>query len=106
MAERLVTDIGGQPAGRVPREEREPLFWEYQLIATFNVLRDKDMLVIDEIRRTVEEMTKEEYDASTFYGRRVEAVADILISKGVITREELEERTREILESGTRDHVR
>jgi nitrile hydratase subunit beta len=106
MADRLVTDIGGTPAGAIPREEREPLFWERQLIATFNVLQQHGVLVIDEIRRTVEEMPKEAYDESTFYGRRVEAVADILIKKGVITAEELEERTREILESGTRDHVR
>lgn len=106
MAERLVTDIGGDPAGPIPREEREPLFWERQLIATFNVLQQHGILVIDEIRRTVEEMSAEAYNASTFYGRRVDAVANILVAKGVITAEELEQRTHDILESGTRDHVR
>lgn len=106
MADRLVTDIGGDPAGEIPREEREPLFWERQMIATYNVLQHHGILVTDEIRRTVEEMSKEAYSASTFYGRRLDALADIVISKGIFTAEELEERTREILQNGTRDHVR
>jgi ATP-dependent Zn protease len=106
MADRLVTDIGGNPAGEIPREEREPLFWERQMIATYNVLQQHGILVTDEIRRTVEEMSKEQYNSSTFYGRRLDALAKILISKGVITAEELDERTREIVQSGTRDHVR
>lgn len=106
MADRLVTDIGGDPAGEIPREEREPLFWERQMIATYNVLQQHGILVTDEIRRTVEEMSKEAYSASTFYGRRLDALADIVISKGIFTTEELEERTREILQNGTRDYVR
>lgn len=106
MAERLVTDIGGEPAGAIPREEREPLFWERQMIATYNVLQDHGILVTDEIRRTVEEMTRDAYDASTFYGRRLDALAAIAIDKNLFTARELEDRTREILESGTRDHVR
>lgn len=106
MADRLITDIGGDPAGAIPREEREPLFWERQMIATYNVLQVHGILVTDEIRRTVEEMSKEEYNASTFYGRRLDALADIVISKGIFTAEELKERTHDILRQGTRDHVR
>ena len=106
MAERLVTDIGGDPAGEIPREERDPLFWERQMIATYNVLQQHGILVTDEIRRTVEEMSKEDYNASTFYGRRLDALAKLAIAKGLFTAEELEQRTREILQAGTRDHVR
>jgi len=106
MADRLITDIGGDHAGPIPQEEREPLFWERQMIATYNVLQDHGVLVTDEIRRTVEEMTKDEYGASTFYGRRLDALANIVITKNIFTAEELEERTREILHNDTRDHVR
>lgn len=105
MADRLVTDIGGDSAEAIPREEREPLFWERQMIATYNVLQEHGILVTDEIRRTVEEMSKEAYGASTFYGRRLDALADIVISKGIFSAEQLEARTRQILQEGTRDHV-
>ena len=105
MAERLVTDIGGDPAGEVPRAEREPLFWERQMIATYNVLQDHGILVTDEIRRTVEEMSGEAYGASTFYGRRLDALVALMVEKGILTADEIAARTEAILRRGTRDHV-
>ena len=105
MAERLITDIGGLPAGEVPREEVPQLFWEKHMIAMFNVLRLKGVLNLDELRRTVEAMRPDAYKASTFYGRRVDAMTDLLVEKGVIDREELAARTEKILRAGTRDHV-
>ena len=59
----------------------------------------------DEFRRKVEEMSPEEYRNSTFYGRRLDGMVGLLIEKGVIDERALEERTRTILEAGTRDHV-
>lgn len=105
MTERLITDIGGLPAEEIPREDYHLLFWEKQMIATFNVLQDRGVLVTDEFRRKVEEMSPEAYKDSTFYGRRLDGIAELLIEKNIITAEELEERTREILTGGTREHV-
>lgn len=105
MAERLVTDIGGDPAGEVPHDDRKQLFWEKQMIATFNLLQVDKVVATDEFRRTVEEMSPEYYRNSTFYGRRLEGIVKLLIEKGVVAPEELDTRTREILEAGTRDHV-
>lgn len=105
MAERLVTDIGGLPAGEIPRQDHHMLFWEKQMIATFNVLQDKGVLVTDEFRRKVEEMSPDAYKASTFYGRRLDGIIGLLIEKGLVSAEALEARTREILRKGTRDHV-
>ena len=31
MVDKLVTDIGGEPAGAVPQEDRDQLFWEKQM---------------------------------------------------------------------------
>jgi hypothetical protein len=106
MTERLITDIGGEPADEIPPEEVPQLFWEKQMIAMFNVLWDKGAFNLDEFRRKVEETSPADYKKSTFYGRRLDGMADLLIEKGVISRDELAARTNEILRQGTRDHVR
>jgi nitrile hydratase len=105
MTERLITDIGGLPAGEVPRRELPQLFWEKQMIAMFNVLWDKGVFNLDEFRRAVEAMPPEAYERSTFYGRRLDGMTDLLVEKGVVRREELAARTEELLCEGSRDHV-
>ncbi len=105
MAERLITDVGGLPEAEVPREEVPQLFWEKHMIAMFNVLWSKGVFNLDEFRRTVEQMTPTEYKHSTFYGRRVDGMASLMIEKGIVDPKELEARTARILREGTRDHV-
>jgi nitrile hydratase subunit beta len=105
MAERLITDIGGLPDGAVPREEVPQLFWEKHMIAMFNVLRDKGVFNLDELRRSVEGMRPDDYKHSTFYGRRLDGMTDLLVEKGVIDRAELAARAEKILREGTRDHA-
>ena len=105
MAEKLTTDIGGEAAGEVPLEDRDQLFWEKQMIATFNLLQVKQIVATDEFRRTVEEMPADYYRNSTFYGRRLDGIVRLLIEKGVVDEAALEQRTQSILAAGTRDHV-
>jgi hypothetical protein len=106
MTDRLITDVGGLPAGEVPREDVPQLFWEKHMIAMFNVLWSKGVFNLDEFRRTVEAMPPGEYQQSTFYGRRLDGMTDLLVEKGLISRDELSARTEQILREGTRDHVR
>jgi nitrile hydratase len=105
MAERLITDVGGLPADEVPRQEVPQLFWEKHMIAMFNVLWSKSVFNLDEFRRAVEQMTPKEYKESSFYGRRLDGMTDLLVEKGLISRDELAARTEKILREGTRDHV-
>ena len=105
MTDKLITDIGGEDAGTVPRDDYDMLFWEKQMIATFNVLQVKKLVATDEFRRVVEEMSPEYYKNSTFYGRRLDGIVALLIEKGIVDRDALEARTKEILAAGTRDHV-
>jgi hypothetical protein len=105
MAERLISDVGGLPEGEIPREEVPQLFWEKHMIAMFNVLWSKGVFNLDEFRRTVEQTSPEGYKRSTFYGRRVDGMASLLIEKGIIDQNELQARTDHILAAGTRDHV-
>lgn len=105
MTERLNSDIGGLPSAEVPREEVPQLFWEKHMIAMFNVLRSKNVLNLDELRRVVETASLEEYKRSSFYGRRIDAMVELLVEKKIIKRDELIARTEDILRKGTRDHV-
>jgi len=106
VVDRLVTDIGGFEAGEIPKEERPPLFWQKQLIATFNLLwRENRILNLDEFRRKVEELGPQDYTELGFYGRRLEALVGLLIEKRVLTASEIEKRTQDILRLGASDHV-
>jgi hypothetical protein len=105
MTERLITDIGGLAAGEVPREEVPQLYWEKHMIAMFNVLWSKGVFNLDEFRRTVEGTSPDAYHHSTFYGRRLDGMTDLLVEKGIIDREELARRTERILREGSRDHA-
>lgn len=105
MSERLISDLGGKPAGEIPREERRQLFWEKQMIAVVNLLSAKLDITLDEFRRAVEEMTPEEYAKSYLYGRRLDGWLRLLIERGTIDAETHRARTERILASGSRDYV-
>jgi hypothetical protein len=53
----------------------------------------------------VEQTPPDEYKKSTFYGRRVDGMANLMIEKGIVDEKELAARTQKILAAGTRDHV-
>ena len=85
-------DIGGDPAGEVPKTELPWLYWEKQVEAIRNLLGDgvRRLLSLDELRRGFESFGEEKYKSLSFYRRRLDAMIDILVEKGVFTREELE----------------
>lgn len=85
-------DIGGDPAGPVPRLELDWLDWEKRVEAIRNLLGDgtRRVISLDEMRRGFESFGVEKYRALSFYRRRLEAMIDILEEKGVLTRAEID----------------
>lgn len=85
-------DIGGDPAGPVPKVELTWLDWEKRVEAIRNLLGDstRRLVSLDEMRRGFESFGIEKYKALSFYRRRIEAMIDILEQKGVLTRAELD----------------
>lgn len=85
-------DIGGFPAGDIPKVEIPWMHWEKQSEATRNLLGDSSrrMVSLDEIRLGFESFGMEKYATYSFYRRRLEAMVDTLVAKGVFTREEYE----------------
>ncbi len=87
-------DIGGDPAGPVPRSEPNWVDWERRVEAIRNLLGDstRRLVSLDEMRRGFESFGLEKYRSLSFYRRRLEAMVDILVEKGVLREGELEAR--------------
>lgn len=85
-------DIGGDPAGAIPRAELPWMHWEKQTEAVRNLLGDgtRRIISLDEMRRGFESFGADKYKSYSFYRRRLESMLDVLIEKGVLTREELD----------------
>lgn len=93
-------DIGGDAAGPIPKIELPWLHWEKQVEAVRNLLGDgtRRIISLDEMRRGFESFGLDKYKMYSFYRRRVEAMVDVLIEKGVITREELDKEIAAVRE--------
>jgi nitrile hydratase len=90
-------DMGGMHGfGPVVREENEPVFhedWERTVFAMNRAARARGVINIDESRHGIERMPPAEYLAASYYERWLSSLERNLIEKGVISRQELEERT-------------
>ena len=66
--------------------------WEKRVEAIRNLLGDSTRRIIslDEMRRGFESFGVEKYKALSFYRRRLEAMIDILVEKGVLASGELD----------------
>jgi hypothetical protein len=89
-------DLGGSPDGPIPREEHDLAQWEKRVEALLVMLSRKGLLRVDENRRALESLGAEIYHGSSYAERRIVAVANNLVVKGVITIEELTARLSDI----------
>lgn len=91
-------DIGGVPAGEIPRVEIPFQHWEKQSEALRSLLGDgaRRLVSLDELRRGFESFGLDKYQAYSFYRRRLEAMVDTLVEKGVMTRDEYESELRSV----------
>lgn len=85
-------DIGGDPAGPIPKTELPWLHWEKQVEAVRNLLGDgtRRVVSLDEMRRGFESFGLAKYQSLSFYRRRLDAMLDILVEKDVLDRAEYE----------------
>jgi nitrile hydratase subunit beta len=93
---RAYHDLGGTPAGPVPKEDHELELWEKRIEALLVLLTRKKILRIDENRRGLESLGDEVYFALSYAERRMLAISNNLILKGIITVDELAARIAQI----------
>ena len=98
MQTRLISDLGGLPAGSIDRSEHQPTMTERRIDAMMILLRAKprSFWVSDENRRTIESLEPTTYAESAYYERWVLAMKSLLLEKGILTEQELDAKVAEV----------
>jgi len=90
-------DIGGKPAGAMELNDPDAPPHGKMFTAINTALRQHDLVTVDELRRHLEGLPKEEYDLP-YYERWGEAMCNLLEEKGLVTKAEVEARMEVIKE--------
>jgi nitrile hydratase subunit beta len=91
--ERAVHDRGGWPTDApIDRSEHELADWEALTDALIGSLGSNRVMNVDELRRGIESMPPEEYEAASYYERWLYSAETILTEKGVLEAGELDRR--------------
>ncbi|MFQ5567511.1 MAG: hypothetical protein ACE5EU_14245 [Paracoccaceae bacterium] len=95
---RRVHDMGGRAAGPIDTSEHPDKRWHMEFFVLLRTLISpkRRIMRLDEMRRAVEDLGEEKYDAMAYYDRQTVATAQILIEKGILTREEIDRRIGEL----------
>lgn len=91
-------DIGGNAAGPVDLGPHVPELWQRRLSALVAALgpRAQNVFRIDEFRRTREDLEPDFYKSLTYFELWAQGLKELLVEKGVLGREEIEDRMRQI----------
>ena len=89
-----VHDLGGSPGGPIDRSQHEVEDWERLADAVNAALGGKGLQTTDELRRAIESL--ENYKELGYYERWTAATELLLIEKGILTREEIDERSADL----------
>ena len=89
-------DLGGWPGGPIDKSQHEIEDWERLADAVTIVLDKKGIKTTDEHRRAQESLPPEEYKNLSYYERWVAATEKLLVEKGILTGDEIDERAAEI----------
>lgn len=91
-----IHDLGGMHGfGPIEREEGEPVFhndWERRTFALTNAIFASGLINVDEFRHAIEGMGAANYLETTYYEHWLHACEELLVAKGVLSRDELTSR--------------
>ena len=94
--ERAVHDRGGWPSDEpIDRAEHQLADWELHADALVGVLGARGVMNVDELRRAIESMPRDDYERASYYERWLCAMETILAEKGVLAPGELDARVGE-----------
>jgi hypothetical protein len=89
-------DMGGLPAGKVEPSEHEYALWEKRVDALMLLLSQRGHLKVDELRRNIEALGPEAYDAMGYYERWMHSIGQAMIQRGLISIDELGRKMAEV----------
>ena len=86
--------MGGSPGGPIDKDQHEVEDWERLADAINSALGGRGLQTTDELRRSIESL--EGYRELSYYERWAAATEKLLIEKGVLSSDEIDERAAEI----------
>ena len=91
-------DLGGQKGGPIELAEHETEPWHKLVTALLTSLRDRPhrLVAVDEMRRAIEDMPAEDYRRLQYFEKWAVGVTTLMVEKGLMTREEIERRAKEL----------
>jgi nitrile hydratase len=90
-------DMGGQPnSAPLNLEEHSLADWEVVTDALSTALGARGLRTTDEHRRAMENMPAHEYLALSYYERWAFGAEQLLVEKGILTREEIDAKMAEL----------
>jgi hypothetical protein len=89
-------DMGGLEAGTVVPSEHDYALWEKRVDALMKLLSECHLLSTDELRRNIEALGPQVYDAMSYYERWMAGICATLLQRGAITADELGRKMAEI----------
>ncbi len=97
MAKRIGPhDRAGMPAGPIDSSEHDLDDWERRADALSYLLGRRGIRNTDESRRTMEGMSNEHYESAKYYERWLYSVEHLLVEKGILSKEEIDQRMQEL----------
>lgn len=102
-------DVGGNPAAESPivRSGKPDEPWQVEFTATLWALigGDDRRMALDEMRRGVEDMRPEDYDAMPYYDRQTLSGTSAMVERGHLTWSEIEDRIQRLRRSRAGDQA-
>jgi hypothetical protein len=94
-----IHDLGGSPgAGPIDKRQHETEDWERLADAVTVALDKRGIKTTDEHRRAIESLDPKRYRKLGYYERWIAATELLLIEKGILTREEIDQKAAELEE--------
>ena len=83
-------DLGGQEGGPIDTAEHDTAYWEWQIDAMVRLALKKGLISdFAELRDGIEQLSPDDYDQCTYYERWAKALAHTLVSRKVISEQQL-----------------
>jgi nitrile hydratase subunit beta len=90
-------DMGGRPTDEPLKIEEHTLAdWEILADAVSVALGTRGLRTTDEHRRAMEDMPADDYLSLSYYERWVRGTEELLIEKGIFTRDEIDRKMAEL----------
>jgi nitrile hydratase len=94
-----VHDLGGKPIqAPIDRKAEDVNFFARRVTALVTLLRDtrRRAFQTDEFRRSIEGLPADKYLSLAYYEKWIQGLRRLLVSKGVLTDEEIDAKVREV----------